>query len=70
MSDDIVKEAEGMLMCQGELNECGKWKENALKAKGGTVTHKVPDISRHKKICCDKFMGEKCDCNFTKKGLL
>jgi len=45
-----------------ETREVGKWKDKALKAKGGTVNHTVPDISGIKKSCCDKQMGEKCNC--------
>jgi len=43
--------------------DLAKWKDKALAAKGGTVIHKVPDVSRMKKLCCDKYMGEKCDCD-------
>lgn len=51
-----------MVMCDGELGEVGKWSDQAKKAKGGTVLHQTPDISGHKKMCCDKMMGQKCDC--------
>lgn len=42
--------------------DLAKWKDKALAAKGGTVIHTNPDVSGHKKICCNKMMGEKCKC--------
>lgn len=51
-----------MSLPKEEVAEVGKWKDNALKAKGGTVIHKNPDVSKIKKNCCNKFMGEKCEC--------
>jgi hypothetical protein len=42
--------------------DLAKWKDKALASKGGTVINKVPDVSGHKKMCCDKKMGEKCNC--------
>ena len=50
------------LLGKEETREVGKWKDKALSAKGGTVNHTVPDISGIKKSCCDKQMGEKCNC--------
>jgi len=48
--------------------DLAKWSKKAQAAKGGTVVHKIPDISKHKKMCCDKYMGEKCECEiFYKK---
>jgi len=44
--------------------DLAKWSRKAQSAKGGTVVHKIPDISKHKKMCCDKYMGEKCECQF------
>ena len=43
-------------------NDLARWSNKAQAAKGGTVIHRVPDLSKHKKMCCDKMMGEKCDC--------
>ena len=48
--------------------DLAKWSRKAQAAKGGTVVHKIPDISKHKKMCCDKYMGEKCDCKIANKG--
>ena len=50
------------LLGKDETREVGKWKDKALSAKGGTVIHKNPDVSGIKKNCCDKMMGEKCNC--------
>ena len=51
-----------------EIGEVGIWKEKAMKAKGGTVLHRNPDVTDHKKMCCEKFMGMKCNCKTKTEG--
>ena len=51
-----------MVMSDGELSEVGAWSKKAQNSKGGFVTHEVHDMSGHKKMCCEKMMGEKCGC--------
>ena len=51
-----------MVMSDGELSEVGLWSDKAKAAKGGFVGHQVGNVAGMKKICCDKMMGEKCDC--------
>ncbi len=51
-----------MVMGKKELADVGKWKDKALNAKGGIILHQNPDVTGHKKMCCDKMMGTKCNC--------
>lgn len=51
-----------MVMSNGELGDVGLWSDKARNAKGGTVHHHTKNDSAMKKMCCDKMMGEKCDC--------
>ena len=51
-----------MVMEKRELAEVGKWKDKALKSKGGHVFHLNPDVTGLKKMCCNNMMGQKCDC--------
>ena len=44
------------------IDDTAKWQDKAKNSKGGKTLHGVGDVTRVKKMCCNKMMGEKCGC--------